>query len=64
MKCSECKYCTLPYCNHPRIYAASKKYELLKEKRINKQYAYIGQKMPKTSLRWCPYKMLYEKKEK
>lgn len=45
-------------CKHPNIEESAKQYEQIKRKVINKDYTHIGYHLIKTSLRYCPYKML------
>lgn len=64
-KCIDCLY--LSYygtgiragwrCSHPKVYGSAKNYENIKREKIVKSVDFIGCKLPKTSLRWCPYKM-------
>lgn len=66
MKCKDCKFCTYEgagiaggyKCRHPNIEESAKQYEQIKRKVINKDYPHIGYHMIKTSLRYCPYKIL------
>lgn len=65
MRCKNCKYCIYTgagisggyKCTHPKIEDSAKRYEHLKNKRINKYYPHIGYEMIKTALRYCPYTM-------
>ena len=56
-KCSVCEYARIYTCRHPRIRESAKKYEERTGKYIVKSCDFIGWKIPKTSLRWCPLKM-------
>ncbi|QNM11765.1 MULTISPECIES: hypothetical protein [Bacillota] len=65
MKCKECKYCHYGgtglaggyKCRHPKLEECAEKYEKKTNKRMTKACWYIGFKLIKTSLRYCPYKM-------
>lgn len=66
MNCRDCKYCryivNAYYCKHPKILVSAKIYEDKNDKRINKDHRFIGYKLIKTSLRYCPYKMIGDEK--
>lgn len=50
------KYSTGFICVHPQCEASAKAYEERKNVRINKIVNFIGRKILKTTLRWCPLK--------
>lgn len=65
MNCRDCKYCVYigSYtCVHPELEKSAKKYEDKNNKRIGKSHSHIGYKLIKTSLRYCPYKMIGDDK--
>lgn len=60
MKCQECKYCKYNsagyWCEHRNVVESAKEYEKLKHIKIQKSVYFIGFRMVKTRLRWCPLK--------
>lgn len=54
--CRDCEFARGLYCRHPRILESAKAYEERTQKHITKTSWFLGWKMPKTSLRWCPLK--------
>lgn len=59
-ECKKCKYLKKDFfrqdflCNHKEIYACANRYEKEKKKKIRKVRNFIGHKLPKSCLRWCP----------
>ncbi len=68
MNCKNCKYCKYAgagiaggfKCTHPDLEESANKYERLNGKRMIKARSHIGYTMIKTSLRYCPFRMLKE----
>ena len=63
-ECKNCKYLVKTnriqefFCGHKEVNACAKRYEKEKKKRISKGKDFIGYRLPKSCLRWCPLKYL------
>ena len=65
--CQTCRYITHDvtghYCKHPRLKESVASYENRINKKVNKFISFIGLKVPKTTIRYCPYKELKRTQE-
>ncbi len=60
-ECSSCEFCKNGsrygyICTHDKVEHHAKLYEVKINKSISKSKNFIGFKMPKTCLKWCPLK--------
>ena len=60
--CAKCKHMkpigAEYHCGHKDVYETARAYEFEKKKSIRKTATFIGYKLPKHCLRWCPLKYM------